>query len=347
MKRIRPARHYQHPRAPVRALADAAIPRLTTAFATALKSTRTRFDGKVAAYLIANGRWREVYGIIDWRHADEAMRRPLTMLGNVWLDGGEIGERKINGAFSSRGRKVRFTMVRKDQADLFNFDRFDPQTQARIRSFQDSLITDLSSDSRAAIEATILAGMRLGTDPDDIVRQIRLVIGLTAQQARAVLRYRQQLAELEPGALQRALVSATDKDIIRNAIAGSSHLSASLIDDLTARYEAAYLTYRARTIATTEATRAASMGLEDSYQQAVDRGAMPAEAVRKHWQISLDEKTCEHCLSVVDMNPDGVPLGSSFESDEGPVDAPGLHPNCRCSLELVTDLDMIPDSYVP
>jgi hypothetical protein len=111
---------------------------------------------------------------------------------------------------------------------------------------------------------------------------------------------------------------------------------------MTEAYERAYLDYRAMTIARTEATRAASMGLLDSYRQAVERGVMPAAAVTKHWRIALDERACQHCLSVVRLNPDGVALDAMFQSDEGPVDAPGLHPQCRCNLELVTDLDLVP-----
>lgn len=291
VRRIRPARHYQHPRAPIRALADGAIRPMAQAFKTSLKVARKLFDGDKAAYLLANGRWREVASLIDWKHADEALRRPLGLVGDVWLAAGYVGERKINGAFAARRRPVRYG-IRKDHADQFSFDQFNPTTQAKIRDLQDMLISELGQGSRQTIEQVILNALRMGKRPEDIVREIRAVIGLTARQAQSVINYRNQLLELEPNAMRRALVSAADRSAVATAISGGTALSASEIDQLVASYEDAYLTHRAITIATTEATRASSMGLQDSYQQAVERGVLPNEAVRVVWQISLDEKTC-------------------------------------------------------
>lgn len=375
MRRIRPAKHYQHPQAPVRALADKAIPSLSRALRTALKASRSLFDVSRAEWLLQQGRYREIADLIDWNHSDQAMRHPLAMLGDVWLAGGKVGARKINGAFTSRRRVVRYkkaagveerlhadgltaphrsaaapilpedwfeaSIIEKDQSDLFNFDRFDPVTQAHIRSFQDALITQLGVDSRVTIEETILAALRAGKSPADIARQIKATIGLTDKQAAAVLRFRQQLEDMDPALLTRKLTGDTSAFI--EARAAGKTIEASTIDQMAATYADNYLNYRALMIATTEATRASSLGLQDSYQQAIDRGAMPAEAVTQYWQISLDEKTCDHCLSVVDMNPDGVPFGEQFQSDDGMIDGPPYHPNCRCSLEFVTNLDLVPD----
>ena len=357
VRRIRPARHYQHPEAPIRRIMDAGRLPTARAFKAALRAARRLFDAPKAAYLISNGRYREVVGIIDWNHANEAMRQPLAMVGDVRQVASQLGARKINGAFTSRGRKVRYKKaagtgerathasrwsdhhpegppsvpseaILKDQADLFNFDRFDPETQRRIRAYQDLFITELTKDSRKAVEGIILRALLLGLPAAEIAEQVRLVIGLTERQAMAVLRFREQLMSLDPKALARALVGGADVQIIRRAINDGQPLDRETLDAIVRRYEENYLDSRALTIATTELTRAAAMGLQDSYEQAIERGAMPREAVRQFWQLDLDERTCEHCLSVVDMNPDGVPLGDMFDSDEGPVDAPGLHPNC-------------------
>lgn len=384
MKRVRAARHYQSPDAPLRRLADAGIRPIARALKTTLTVAARLFDTEKAEYLLQNGRYREVAGIINWAHADEAMRRPLTMLGVLWQEAGELGERKLNGSFRAHRRVVRFKkqnahpeerqgagalsvdarrgtasttgildhesvlaslVVAKDQADLFNYDRFDPVTQAHIRSFQDALIVQLGVDARATIEETILAGLRAGRTPAEMVAQIRAVIGLTDRQAAAVLRFRQMLMENNPQALTRSLFSVRDKAAFYEAVGSGKILSMATIDDMVERYRDNYLDHRALTIATTEATRAASLGLQDSYLQAVNRGVLPSAAVRQYWQLDLDERTCDHCISVVDMNPDGVELGEPFQSDHGPVDGPGLHPNCRCSIELVTNLDLVPDDY--
>lgn len=377
VKRIRPARHYQHPQAAVRRIADFAIPKVRRALKTALRAGRKVFDSERAVQFLRQGRYAEVAGLMDWHHAKEALRLPMNLLGDVWVLGGQAGARKINGAFAARRRVVRYrkasepverqrnaghglrshgltvdeltylekVAVEKDAADQFDFDRFDPVTQNHIRQFQDALITSMGADARAVIEHTIVEGMRAGKGAEDIVADIRNVIGLTPQQASAVIRFRTQLQNMDSSALQRGLAAAEDKATIRAALANGMALTSTQIDDMVATYEDNYLDYRAGMIATTEATRAASLGLQDSYEQAINRGAMPKEAVRQYWQISLDERTCDHCLSVVDRNPDGVPFGEQFDSDDGPVDAPPYHPNCRCSLEFVTDLDLVPDDY--
>ena len=81
--------------------------------------------------------------------------------------------------------------------------------------------------------------------------------------------------------------------------------------------------------------------MHDAYSQAVDRGAFPAEAVTRNWQ--LGDAPCPVCESIPDNNPDGVGVDESFESDDGPVDDPPVHPHCECSVEYVTDLALISD----
>lgn len=169
------------------------------------------------------------------------------------------------------------------------------------------------------------------------------MIGLTARQSQAVANYRRMLEDLDPGALQRQLRNFLEDDAVQAALDSGEDLDAALIDKLTQDYADNYLDYRAETIADTESTRAVNAGLQDVYSQAIDRGVFPAEAVRQYWQVDLDEKTCPVCLSIPDMNPDGVAIDESFDSIEGPQDAPPVHPNCRCDISIVTNLDMVPD----
>lgn len=380
-KRVRPAKHYQRLDAPVRRLADRNIHRIARAFKAALAVLDRTFDGEAALYLLREGRLREVLDVMNVTHQQEAMKRPLGMLGNVWLESGEIGARRLNGQFNARQRVVRFrkaqasleerlqagprfyggpvgrtvsppildletlmsTAVTKDAADLFNFDRFDEVTQLRIRAYQDELIRQLGADSRATIEATIMDAMRQARTPEEVMHRIRAVIGLTPKQAAAVVRFRQQLMDANPAAAARSLLPVAMRNAIKTTFAAGQGLSLDRIDTMVQAYQDRYLDYRALSIAQTETTRAASLGLQDSYAQAVDRGALPKEAIRQYWQVSLDESLCDHCISVVDSNPEGVPFGEPFDSDEGPIDAPPLHVNCRCSLEFVTDLDLVPD----
>lgn len=338
--RLRPASVWQHPRAPIRVLANEARPKLRRAFREALRLPATLLDTEKATRLIGAGRIHEVADAIDWVHHGEALRYAVAGIGDVWNGGARIGSQRINRAFANRGQVVRF---RKDIADAFNYDRFSPDTVDRIRAYQDALIQGLSDDARAAIEAAVLRGLRAGDTAETIAEDISGVLGLTPQQTLAAYNYRLMVESLDPTALARRLASAADTARLQAAIRNGTPLDQALVDEMVLRYEEAALEQRALTIARTEATRAASMGLQDSYLQAIDRGVMPAGAVRQFWQVALDERTCPHCLSIVDLNPDGVPLGQSFDSDEGPVDVPPLHTNCRCSLELVTNLDLVPE----
>lgn len=345
-RRLRPASAYQHPRAPIRLLANYSRAKLRAAFRTALRLPRRLFDAKKGADLIRSGRIGSIQSMVDWAHYREAMRVPAGKLAEVWVQGAQIGTKRINRAFGNKGAQVRFkrgNVFTKDYGDQFNFDRFNSNTVRRIRDYQDKLIAEMEAEARDTIDRTVLSGVRAGRTAEEIAGDIRAVGGLTERQAAAVVNYRNMLRAMDANALTRALASPQDKSALQRAIDSGTPLTADQIDAMTDRYREAYLDYRAATIAQTESVRAASLGLEDSYTQAVARGAMPADAVRRHWQVALDEATCEVCLSIPDLNPEGVALGEAFNSAQGPVFAPPVHVNCRCSLELVTDLDKLPE----
>ena len=57
----------------------------------------------------------------------------------------------------------------------------------------------------------------------------------------------------------------------------------------------------------------------------------------------MDEGVCPICEAIPDNNVAGVRVGENFNSSLGPVNDPPVHPNCRCSINYVTDLDKVPD----
>lgn len=233
--------------------------------------------------------------------------------------------------------------LKKAVSDRFTFDRFDEATQRWLREQQDELIRELEEGIRDTIEAVVQRGVRMGLDVEQMSEQIRDVISLTERQAQAVLNYRSMLEDLDSDALSRQLRSGAFDEALQQAIENDVPLDEAMIDEMVGAYEENYLDYRSDTIAQTEANRMANAGLQDSYEQAIERGALPADAVRQFWQLDLDERTCDICAPIPDLNPDGVPMGEDFESDEGGINSPPVHPNCRCSVEIVTDLDQVPD----
>lgn len=231
----------------------------------------------------------------------------------------------------------------KAVSDRYSFDRFDQATQDWLRYQQDDLIKELETDVRDVIEMVVQRGVRAGWDAEQMADQIREVISLTETQSAAVMNYRSMLENLDPQALGRQLRSTDYDELVREAIDSDEALGAEAIDQMVADYEDNYLDYRADTIAGTEASRMANQGLQDSYEQAITRGVFPEEAVKQFWRLGLNEKHCDICLSVVDENEDGIAMGETFDSIEGPQDGPPAHPNCECEVEIEVDLDQVPD----
>src|SRR5882672_3348211 len=334
-KQIRAARHYQQRNDPLRRLVDRAIPGISADIKDALKGLSGLIPQDADRHASA-GDWHAVKNSIDWGHFREVLKGVFGQVGKAREAGAQHGADKINAAFAAAGRAVRF---RKESR--YSFDLYSQDVQDELRRAQDDLIAELEQDVRDAIDQIVLDGARLGLGPEEIMDDIRSMVGLTARQSQAAMNYRDMLENLDPGALQRQLRNFLEDDNVQAAIDSGQSLDGVMVDKLTSDYIDNYIDYRAETIAQTEATRAVSLGLQDSYQQAIDRGVFPSEAVKQFWQVDLDEVTCPICLSIPDMNSEGIAIDEAFDSIDGPQDNPPVHPNCRCSIEIVTDLDMV------
>jgi hypothetical protein len=290
-------------------------------------------------------RGRDPRALINWHHYREILKAPFGRLAKLRTAAAEFGARQINGKFQRAGRKVRHRpqgIFRKaGPGDRFTFDSLSEEVQTELRDAQDELIQQLESDARDAIETIIADGTMEGTALDDVAAQIRDMIGLTDTQSQAVLNYQRMLEDLDPGALQRQLRNDEYDAVLQDAIDSGTNLSAAAINNMVSDYIDNYLDYRAATIAQTESTRAANAGLHDAYSQAIDRGALSDDAVTRNWQ--LGDSPCPICESIPDNNPEGVGVGEAFDSDDGPIDDPPVHPHCECSVEYVTDLTKVPE----
>lgn len=356
------ARHYQRMTDPTRLLAIGAERAVARDIRGAIGHLREAIDTERAVSLAHHGLYRAIPSAVDWAHFREIMRRPFGRLIEVHQRAAEYGVRQINGYFGQRREPVRFKKeagivagqfvpveetpnegeaTLKNVARVFNYDRLNANTLEKLRLYQDALIVQLENDARDTIEASVQTVIRDGLTADDAVDYIRRVIGLTDIQAQAVANYRAGLEAMDSAVLSRKLMSDEAMQAFTDARDRGESLSEAMIDGLTADYAERYLDYRARTIARTETNRAANLGIHDVYDQAAERGAIPAEAITRNWKIALDEKTCPICRSIPENDPDGVGIDETFESDDGPVDDPPVHPNCRCSVEYVTDLDIV------
>lgn len=371
-KRIRPASIYQRADSKMRVVAMAFKRAIKRDLKGSLALLGRDLDTEKAVQMGRAGLWGQIaHEAIDWRHFREVLKAVFDRIATCYETGARLGVDRINAAHRRRGQRVRFGKkegpggpgpvkggmpprgdaasldelfdLSKAVADRFNFDRFDPGTQAWLKAEQDRLIADLEDQARSTISTVVLDTVRAGQTPAQSVETIQSVIGLTDTQAKAVLNYRRMVGELDPGALARQLRSTQYDAAYKRAMEDGTALGDELVDEMVQAYAENYLAYRADTIAQTEAVRASNAGLQDSYEQAIERGALPAEAVRQYWKVSMLENTCEICLSIPDMNPDGVAVGDEFASIDGPQDAPPIHPRCLCELEFITDLDLVPE----
>src|SRR5215831_12916041 len=109
VKQVRAARHYQHPRAPLRQIATAGARAVKASLRDALAHLPTLIDMERATFLGRSGRYLEVpTHAIDWHHFRRIMRHPFERLARLYEAGAALGARKINGTHAARGRKVRF-----------------------------------------------------------------------------------------------------------------------------------------------------------------------------------------------------------------------------------------------
>jgi len=154
------------------------------------------------------------------------------------------------------------------------------------------------------------------------------------------------------GTFIRSINDETKKQIIRELTVGErlGEGSDALADRVRKVYKEA-TQYRAERIARTETIRASNFATEEAYKQS-------NVVVKKEWLTSRDERVCEWCApqdgKIIDLDDDYYKSGSSYKGLNGgilkfgawDVNAPPLHPNCRCTLlPVTTDDEQTPSSF--
>lgn len=175
----------------------------------------------------------------------------------------------------------------------------------RLRERRSSeLIQGLSTETRRALRLAIVRGLNEGLTPHDLAGVIQRMIGLTTAQAQAVLSYRQQMVDL-------------------------GH-TLDRVNELVGVYADKKLQQRAMTIARTESMRAVNEGVHEAWRQAQRSGKIGPKA-RKKWVADAD--ACDHCAP---LHGTTVPVDGAFVYRGTRLSGPPAHPNCRCTLMLVT-----------
>jgi SPP1 gp7 family putative phage head morphogenesis protein len=158
--------------------------------------------------------------------------------------------------------------------------------------------------------------MRTAKDKADKVPPVKLKMSFDASNPDAAKWAREHGAELAKD------ISDTTRDRIRDAVAREHETGESAEDALDSIFDDA----RAEMIARTESMDAANEGLAQGWDQAVEEGLLTGDE-QKTWIAAEDP--CPECEEV---DGETVPMDEDFSVG----DDPPLHPNCRCTMGLVS-----------
>lgn len=158
-----------------------------------------------------------------------------------------------------------------------------------------ALIREFTLEQRQAVLNVMRESVEQGLNPIDVARRFRATVGLTAAQERYVSNYRRALERAHESAAARANIlgrqlhdGRSSRSILRAAATGKP-LSQTQIDQMTARYRAAWIKHRAETIGRTEGLKAVHAGEAAAWQGAIDQGHIQAAEVIQTWHTAKDE----------------------------------------------------------
>lgn len=183
------------------------------------------------------------------------------------------------------------------------FDLTNPRVFDWIENHTGDLIRQVSTETKLAVRSIIDRGFREGRTVDQMARDIKQVVGLTKNQANAVMNYEKRLIE------EKIKPQRTEK--------------------LVERYRQKMLRLRASNIARTETITASARGQQLLWQQGADEGLINETTWQRKWIVTRDDRTCPLCM---DMAGKTAPIRGTYP---GGIQGPALHNGCRCAEGIV------------
>lgn len=295
--------------------------RIRNSFLNAIATLGNAIDVKKIIALLREGRVLEAINVVDAAELAAGFQRIAA-----------AGVEAVVGAGQAAAK-----LIPVPTAVEFTFGVTNPNTVLWLQNYEYNLIREMTAEARLVVGDVIRAGVERGTNPIDIARDVKQHIGLTQRQSKAVLNFRRALEEMDPVALERKLRDKRFDGSVARAIRDQKPLDKASVDKMVARYQDRYLKYRAETIARTEAMRSVNSGAMLAWQQAVDAGKIPVEAIVRKWVFTHDARTRPAHRQIPGMNPDGVGFNEMFRTPDGPLLYPGdpngppeATINCRC-----------------
>lgn len=234
------------------------------------------------------------------------------------------------------------------------FDVRNPQAEAWLRTHSSELVREIVDDQREVVRQHLTRGLEQGRNPKsvalDLIGRINPttrkreggVLGLTASQEAWSARYADELANLNPAALNRKLRDRRFDGALRKAIKSGQPLSPDLLSKMVAAYRGRALKHRAETLARTEAMAALNQSQADATEQAIAKGAVKEKYVTKTWKSGVDVRV-RHSHRV--LHNQTVPFRGRFRAESGeqlrfpgdPDASAAERVNCRCHMLIKID----------
>lgn len=207
------------------------------------------------------------------------------------------------------------------QPILFDLQRFTFHSSHAINWIQHhgaEFVTAVTQEQKGAISALLARSVREKHSVDELAKLIRPCIGLTEPQAKANLRYYENMVTN----LKEQHPRMKTESVQRKA------------REAAAKYAEKQHRYRAMTIAQTEMATAYNRGADEAIRQAQAQKLMGV--VVKRWCTSGDDMVCEQCRALEGLElamDDKFQMGSSWNAGENLT--PPAHPRCACAVEYI------------
>lgn len=257
-------------------------------------------------------------------------------------------ESALERAFEGSGQDITQAIARMRRANdprpLFDYRQ--PGAEGWVRSHAEILIRDVVADQTVMVRQNLEAGLILGQSPQttalNLVGRINRAtgkreggyIGLTASQETWARNYEAELAGSPPdaAALTRKLRDRRFDRTVAKAIREGKPIPAETRQAMAAAYRNRALMFRAGRIAEVEAHLALQEAQDEAWRQAIARGAVQEQDVRRYWLTVGDDRVRPTHRAVPGMNKAGVGLREPFQTPKGPAMQPGwsFDPGCRC-----------------
>lgn len=294
------------------ASADALVPAFTDVVAEGFGIVRAAVPLESIEAMLTAGDLDGVEDAIPWDRLDATAISKADPIPHATQLARLIAQAMTDAARAAGVTVAQFRMVNPAAVD-----------QARYLAAQ--LVKYVDGNTRRTIRNVITLAVRGRYTTRQAALLIRSTVALSPRQAQAVINYANALQDAARTGRPLADLNArfTLADQRFTAASPSPEQQARMVQ----RYADRQLAYRANMIARTETMKAANQGLLDNWRTAQDQGLLGPGTV-KVWEATPDERTCQEC-----MQTDGerVPLRENFSVG---IDAPPLHPLCRCTMYL-------------